>query len=475
MKVSFILACSYGVASAYRFASNHLSTISSEAPAVVDRTNCSIVVWGAKGFLSNGAYAEARTGPANSTWEDKGTSHGRTSIVTAVVENELSDWGLGWTVEGRRACSAPAAAELSVRVSKSAQSGSWLFTDQIGEVTVRLSEVQGRGATELQFDGGNMGKSAVSVSVGSSDLLLGSGVRVAAGVYPDGSNLIGLDPDPPLSWAGREDLEGATIWGDSSEPYVNMVRAHLMYHQVRHKQILASEAGKADRGQKPGYHRLVPVLDVGNRTVNDHFVINRHIVEVLYPGLYNQELEEKIAYELLPSAWNALGVRDFKRFIFRTAPDLGHAKSWMFGAVGRPFALHNDVTPFQEALGSRCRLRGLAEICRELRLAAGAGPFLHGQVAGPSDLSLYGGLAVLYVAGIQGVWDALSEAELEDWWGRMEVLLPLADLLPAKAFGGMAGYTPSWINGTEDPVPTDVPVLVDSTRGTPLNPVAYFE
>lgn len=88
----------------------------------------------------------------------------------------------------------------------------------------------------------------------------------------NGSNPEWVDPEPPLEWKSKDDLNGAVVYGAAVSMPTNKLCAFLVYYKVPFKRV---------QGKKAGPYKKVPVMDVGARQVNDSGIILKNVLPAL--------------------------------------------------------------------------------------------------------------------------------------------------------------------------------------------------
>ena len=106
-----------------------------------------------------------------------------------------------------------------------------------------------------------------------------------AKMLADGSNPEGVDPDPPLAWASKEDFKDVTLYGDPNSPAVITIKAFLIAKNI------AFDYNKKAKPKTP--YKKVPVIDVAGRQVNDSGIILKYMVPALGEE-FNAEWGENI-------------------------------------------------------------------------------------------------------------------------------------------------------------------------------------
>lgn len=242
----------------------------------------------------------------------------------------------------------------------------------------------------------------------------------------DGSNPEGVDPSPPLNWTSKDDIKDVVIYGGIVNPPVTKIRAHLAYHSISYQCI-----ERSPNSQPEGCYQKIPSIVVGDRQVNDSYVILKFLVPVLYGGLSAAELEweEKITYGAMiameveamedPDSCGALlkmgGFPSFLAWVaYPLLPVGGPGKK-------RPTNIRQKrSTP--EKVEKYGELRKCSEYLLEFKNALGDKAFFSGKNPGPVDVSLFATFKAF--GSLPYTQRAIEEAGLTDWYGHVGAKIP---------------------------------------------------
>merc|ERR1711934_266721 len=106
----------------------------------------------------------------------------------------------------------------------------------------------------------------------------------------DGSNPEGVDPEPALGWKNKDDLQNVSFYGVAASPPCCKIRVYLHHGKIP----FTFEVGT----NKPGSdYKKMPVLQVGNRQVNDSWIILKNLIPAVLPDLnFDEAFEEKMCF-----------------------------------------------------------------------------------------------------------------------------------------------------------------------------------
>mmetsp|Transcript_5830 Transcript_5830/g.13781 ORF Transcript_5830/g.13781 Transcript_5830/m.13781 type:complete len:288 (+) Transcript_5830:41-904(+) len=257
------------------------------------------------------------------------------------------------------------------------------------------------------------------------------------------SNPEARDPVPAVKWQTIEDLGEITFIGEAAHAVGN-AKIHLDYHNVKY-------AMSATLPQVAGTpYPLVPVLRADGRQLNGNYIINKHLIPLLYgPGEIDLEWESRISYQLNPSLymaavangelWQCLQATvNLPKALYHVLPLSQYVKS-CYGPGG---ALH-------KAVGDRYRCyEDLHDFGREFRQELGFDPFFHGERPGSTDLSMYGAVALFCYTNCAKIKRRLiADSQLQEWWDRMSELVPAAIFLTSESIYrgfGRRSPAPDW-------------------------------
>jgi hypothetical protein len=237
----------------------------------------------------------------------------------------------------------------------------------------------------------------------------------------DGSNPEGVDPEPPLGWASKDDLKDVTVFGMDLSPPDFKIRLHLAFNGVPYRHV------KRDGGKTKAAYKKVPSIMVNGRAVNDSFIINKNLIPVLYgesAAAIALEWEQKITFGL-QLAFEAEVMEDplsSKELIKMVGmPGCLASCCCCFLPIGGPNkkipkSIRTKRAEKNEKYGPLLTAR---EYLVEFKEAHPSGATFHGgSEPGPVDVSVYATLnwdmpykhAVVADAGLKVWWDAMAKA-----------------------------------------------------------------
>jgi glutathione S-transferase len=247
----------------------------------------------------------------------------------------------------------------------------------------------------------------------------------AAGMLPDGSNPEFVDPDPPLGFTSKADLKDVVVHGTYASPTCCRVITFLLAADVPFKLV------NAPLGKKGSDYPKMPVIDVSGRQINDGFIILKHLVPVLLGVPFDERNIKPVALTLAASVEAALGNDGFKDWAFG---DHGWGVPSFFAPCMGP-VLYKNVIQSNIARAETAGLvevRDMTEYLQECK-SKFAGTFFGGASWGQVDLFMYGTLAPFIYKECDVVCDALENADLVEWYERMQEVVPYESLFPPDA------------------------------------------
>ena len=254
--------------------------------------------------------------------------------------------------------------------------------------------------------------------------------------YECGTNREGIDPSPPLGWTRASFDERVVLYGNWNSPPCAKIRYHLAHSGVRYEVRTAAEFAKGKDPKKT--YTKTPSLLVGDRQVNDSFVIAKFLVPALYAEPFDEAWEAKITYGLQlaieieafedarnwPAFLGMYGIR-FPWLVASAAPCFVPLRKYAKSIAQRRARKDAQYGP----------LRSARQYCDEFRAALGTKAFFGGDGPSAVDVSFYG--TIVPWSGIVPYADALVEAsDLAAWWKRMQSAMPPAvvgDKRPPRA------------------------------------------
>mmetsp|Transcript_82552 Transcript_82552/g.191819 ORF Transcript_82552/g.191819 Transcript_82552/m.191819 type:complete len:236 (+) Transcript_82552:51-758(+) len=229
---------------------------------------------------------------------------------------------------------------------------------------------------------------------------------------PDGTNAEKEDPSPPLGWTSKADLKDVVLYQMIASPPCAKLRLMMTYYGVPFE-VKNHNGGPIKKG---GSYKLVPVLVVSGRQVNDSYIIMKHLTPVL-AGSFDQVWEDKITFKLQV----AIELEAFTD----TSDLIKFAK-----LAGFPGCLACCIAPCVKGLiAKKIRekhpdLPPSKEVGREFKAAMGNSKFFGGEKPGPVDISYFGTLAAFIEAKTAVVQHHLDSTGLREWWDRMNSQMP---------------------------------------------------
>jgi len=256
----------------------------------------------------------------------------------------------------------------------------------------------------------------------------GAPAKNNAEMLPDGTNPEGVDPVPPLNWTSKSDLKDVVIYGNLMSPPVAKIRHHLGFAGVEYKCV-----ARKPNSQPKGSYQKIPSMEVNGRVVNDSYVIVKHLLPALYPDSDAKDLasgwEAKITYglqlameaevtedsDMLGPLLQHFGMPSFLAFFgcFPCVP---------IGGPGRkiPQSIRDKRAAKDDTYGP---LKTMQEYLAEFESHITDLSFFQGAAAATAvDISVFATVYSFYTLPI--VKKAIADANLSEWWGRMENIMP---------------------------------------------------
>mmetsp|Transcript_101826 Transcript_101826/g.328480 ORF Transcript_101826/g.328480 Transcript_101826/m.328480 type:complete len:244 (-) Transcript_101826:181-912(-) len=238
----------------------------------------------------------------------------------------------------------------------------------------------------------------------------------------DGTNDEKEDPQPALEWKSKDDLKDVVLYQALLSPPCAKIRCHLIHYGV----AFTTKTVSMGKPIKPGAsYKKVPVMTVGKRTVNDSYVIVKHMVPIASGQPLNEEWEQKITYKLQPS---------IELECFGNVGDLTKFAC----AMGFPKCIVCCIAPtMSKRLPVQFRktypdLPAAVDIGKEFHAAMGFNNFFGGEQPGPVDVSYYGTCLTFMYLKLECGHNHIEGAGLKDWWQRMEAVIPTDKIFPPK-------------------------------------------
>jgi len=204
---------------------------------------------------------------------------------------------------------------------------------------------------------------------------------------------------------------------------------------------------------KPGSHyKKIPVLDVNGRQVNDTYIILKNLVPIVsvwdlasgapppagatLKSSFSEEWEGICSYQLGPSIEMSLSRADavkWMRLPVGFGPPRCLPKCCLASFLQRK--IKTNIKTAMTTMPDRYTVLPLSELGEKLKEEIGAQNFAGGSNPGQIDISFYGVCAPFYAVGCENVTGMISECGLQEWWNRMELMIPLQKLFPRKETG----------------------------------------
>jgi len=220
---------------------------------------------------------------------------------------------------------------------------------------------------------------------------------------------------PELGWKSKDDIKDAVLYQSAASPPCVKIRLFLQYHGVPFV-VKKGSAGKPIK--KGASYTKIPVFTASGRTVNDSYVIVKQLVQAVGDELFNEEWENKIAYNLQP-AIELEAFRNKNDLIKYANKHIGLPKCIACCVAGH--YSNKFKNSFQKKYPD---LKPSENVGKEFREAVADKKFFGGEKPGAVDISYYGTLVAFVHAGCEAAAGHLETTGLQDWWGRMEAAMP---------------------------------------------------
>lgn len=187
----------------------------------------------------------------------------------------------------------------------------------------------------------------------------------------------------PKEWTSAEALGECILYGGSYSPPTLKVKAILMKYGVAHKLAMNKKKGSA--------YSKVPVLDIGDKQINDSYVISR----VLAPILTGVELTDaEVEFEDMTTYGLMLAM---EVSVMDDAADLRKCAVQMGGCMGCFLACIACIVPLSIKPSSGIKemypsLGSVGMYGAKFAALLDTSKFFHGDTCGVVDCSLYGAL-----------------------------------------------------------------------------------
>jgi len=247
-----------------------------------------------------------------------------------------------------------------------------------------------------------------------------------AKMLEDGSNPEGVDPEPPLNWASKDDLKDVVLYGASGSPPVIAIKSFLIVKNIPFKHVQGNK--------KKTPYKKVPILDVAGRQINDSGVILKFLVPVLGEE-FNAEWGDKIS-KVLDTTFR---VQITKADAIKMGALFGVPKCC--GACCVANMIMKDMhkkTQLKIDSNQGYRVGDQVEIAKEFKAVlnsnadTGPKPFHGGAEPNAVDISLYGFMVPMVKAGTDWVGTMLNEGGLQEWFDNMKKKIPFETLFAKK-------------------------------------------
>lgn len=245
--------------------------------------------------------------------------------------------------------------------------------------------------------------------------------------FVGGTNAEGEELQTPLprEW-DLETLKGMqlTLYQSKISPPCCKIRCILGYYRVPFQVV---------EGKKPGSeYTKIPVLDIGDRQINDSFVIVKSLAPILQGRPLTDdelEVERQVTFGLMIAA---------EKEVAGSFKDLCSCASLLGGTLGCFLRSCACVLCcfLPRKIGAGKELLAIQSYGDILREQLGAGSFLGGgEKPSVLDLSVYGVLEPFHQASSSCMADLLGPtgAPLRSWHDRMRVACAHVDLFPDGA------------------------------------------
>ena len=245
-----------------------------------------------------------------------------------------------------------------------------------------------------------------------------------ATMLPDGSNPEGIEPNPPLMWTRNTFATSkVTLYGVQGSPAVCKVLTYLRYFKIPFEY-------KDGLGKPGSAYRKVPILDVGDRQVNDSGVITKFLVHAMVgPEAFDEEWEKLITFTVFPSV-KLLVVSSPSGFVTWATGSAGLGlstiRAWVLGSGVARAALKerlttnplNRIEPPQQAL-----IKFMAAIPE-------GQPFFGGDKPCQVDLSMWGIFIPFIAQRVPCMLDLFDECDMWAWAIAMNAAVPIHEINP---------------------------------------------
>eukprot|EP00747_Dinoflagellata_sp_TGD_P012846 gnl/TRDRNA2_/TRDRNA2_122035_c0_seq1.p1 gnl/TRDRNA2_/TRDRNA2_122035_c0~~gnl/TRDRNA2_/TRDRNA2_122035_c0_seq1.p1 ORF type:complete len:241 (-),score=64.70 gnl/TRDRNA2_/TRDRNA2_122035_c0_seq1:31-753(-) len=223
----------------------------------------------------------------------------------------------------------------------------------------------------------------------------------------DGSNAEKEDPNPIPNWKSKDDLKDVILYQKyKPSPPSCKIRTWLKFFDIPFK---------TQKKPAPGPYKLTPSLTVSGNKVNDSFIIVKHLSLGLF-GSFDEEFEKKMTYEVMVSVEaKVLTDKQAVKGFFLTSGEMPGCVGCMVGSLGGHLA-KGIVKKFPD-------LKEPLEYFKEFRSLLGDKKFYAGDKPGQHDVSFYGTMVSFVENECQIIIKWLEEADLMDWWKRMDAQL----------------------------------------------------
>lgn len=243
-----------------------------------------------------------------------------------------------------------------------------------------------------------------------------------AGMLPDGSNPEGVDPDPPLNWT-KDTFSNNTkvkLYGMGGSPPTCKIITYLKYFKIEYEHVKKVKKGSS--------YKKMPIMDVGERQVNDSGVIVKFLVPALVGSEgFNQEWENLITFTVNPSVeYEVVSTRrDFSAWASGAG---GFGMPWILAyslgsVIGGAIKKGLKANPLNKIEDPKNALnKFMAEV--------GSNKFFGGAAPSQVDLSMYGLLSSFIVQQVPSMLALLDACRMWPWVINMDSHVPLREINP---------------------------------------------
>jgi len=227
--------------------------------------------------------------------------------------------------------------------------------------------------------------------------------------FPDGTNDEKEEVNPPLEWKSKDDLTNVTLHQMKVSPPCVKIRTYLKYFDVPFKEVNKKRKGSA--------YQKVPHLVVGERQINDSYIIIKNLVPVLTGQPFDENWEKIITFELqLSMEAECFADKQSATQFLKMAGVPGCVACCIAGKVlgGIPKKIREKNPD----------LRPSAQIGAQFAGEMGSNQFVGGDKPSQADISYYGTVVAFMKAGCPKAREHLKDSGLNEWWGRMEAIMP---------------------------------------------------